>query len=266
MQRNWIGRSDGAEVKFKVSDAESTITVFTTRPDTLFGATYMVLSPEHKLVDEWSKMMGRNGLLAREEWKGGKEIAYDAIWSYRLCTAVNKVRSRSHSFRERKDRRVGLVFTPSTLSMAKKFPSGLLITYSPATAPAPSWPCRRMTRATSNSPPSLILPVVQVVQPLDSKTDWHAFVGRWYFSEFDWPGDFHHRICPLPKPKRKSLAGSNPKSLGKKTINYKLRDWLVQRQRYWGEPFPIVWKKRCQRESVSRSAAGKRFAGFAAVA
>ena len=109
------------------------------------------------------------------------------------------------------------------------------------------------------------LPVIQVVQPPDPKTDWHGFVDDGTSVNSTGP-EISITGLPTPEAKKKITAWLEAKGLGKKTVNFKLRDWLFSRQRYWGEPFPIVWKKDAGRESLSRSLAGIRVAGFAAIA
>ena len=148
MQRNWIGRSEGAEVDFPIAECgvrnaecQKGIRVFTTRPDTLFGATYMVLAPEHKLVDE---------ITTPEQRAGGRGLPGRGRQKERSWNAPNWPRKKPAS---------SPALTPSIPSTARRFPSGLPTTCSPATAPAPSWRCRRMTRATSNSPQSSICPL-----------------------------------------------------------------------------------------------------------
>src|SRR5262249_12516263 len=86
------------------------------------------------------------------------------------------------------------------------------------------------------------LPVVQVVQPPDPKTDWKGFVDDGTSVNSTGP-EISITGLPTSEAKKKITAWLESRGLGKKTINYKLRDWLFSRQRYWGEPFPIVWKK-----------------------
>ena len=219
MQRNWIGRSEGAEVDFKVADSNETIRVFTTRPDTLFGATYMVLAPEHRLVDE----------IVTEE----QSIAVE---NYREHTARKSDLERTELAKEKSG-----VFTGAYAINpvnGEKIPIWIadyvLASYGTGAIMAvPAHDTRDFEFAQKFN-----LPVLQVVQPNDAKTDWQGFTddGVSVNSGF---------ITGLPtaEAKKKISVWLEGKNLGKKTINYKLRDWLFSRQRYWGEPFPIIWKQ-----------------------
>jgi len=219
MQRNWIGRSEGAEVDFKVADSNEMIRVFTTRPDTLFGATYMVLAPEHRLVDE----------IVTEE----QSIAVE---NYREHTARKSDLERTELAKEKSGMFTG-AYAINPVN-GEKIPIWIadyvLASYGTGAIMAvPAHDERDFEFAKKFN-----LPIVQVVQPPDAKTDWQGFTddGTAVNSGF---------IAGLPTPeaKKKISAWLEEKNLGKKTINYKLRDWLFSRQRYWGEPFPIIWKK-----------------------
>ena len=139
MQRNWIGRSEGAEVRFALAGGGGAITVFTTRPDTLFGATYMVLSPEHKLVERITTPAARAAIAAYQA-----EVAKKATWSGPIWRATKRASLPAPM--------------PSILSIMKKFRSGSPTTCWPVTAPGRSWPCPATTRGTWSSPGSLACP------------------------------------------------------------------------------------------------------------
>jgi leucyl-tRNA synthetase len=224
MQRNWIGRSEGAEVDFQIADcqlpiADSKIRVFTTRPDTLFGATYMVLAPEHRLVDK---------MTTEEQW--------EAVEHYREHTARKSDLERTELAKEKTGVWTG-AYAINPVN-GEKIPIWIadyvLASYGTGAIMAvPAHDTRDFEFAKKFN-----LPIVQVVQPNDAKTDWQGFTddGTAVNSGFI-------TGLPTPEAKKKITAWLEAKNLGKKTINYKLRDWLFSRQRYWGEPFPIVWKK-----------------------
>ena len=219
MQRNWIGRSEGAEVDFRVDDSNEIVRVFTTRPDTLFGATYMVLAPEHRLVDE---------IVSEEQ--------ITAVEHYREQTARKSDLDRTELAKEKTG-----VFTGAYAINpvnGQKIPIWIadyvLASYGTGAIMAvPAHDERDFEFATKFK-----LPIVQVVQPRDAKVDWQGFTddGTAVNSGFI-------DGLPTPEAKKEITAWLEEKNLGKKTINYKLRDWLFSRQRYWGEPFPIIWKK-----------------------
>ena len=228
MQRNWIGRSEGAEVDFAIADcrlpiADLKIRVFTTRPDTLFGATYMVLAPEHRLVDE---------ITTEEQWQ--------AVEDYREHTTRKSDLERTELAKEKTG-----VFTGAYAINpvnGERIPIWIadyvLISYGTGAIMAvPAHDTRDFEFATQFS-----LPIVQVVQPPDPKTDWRGFVDDGTAMNSTGP-EISITGLPTPEAKQKIAAWLEAKGLGKKTINYKLRDWLFSRQRYWGEPFPIVWRK-----------------------
>ena len=219
MQRNWIGRSEGASVLFKVDSDDSAIEVFTTRPDTLFGATYMVLAPEHWAVAKITTPLQQNAVRDYKVSIAGKsdldrtELAKEKTGVFTGAFAINPVNGE----------KIPVWIADYVLA---SYGTGAIMA-------VPAHDTRDFEFATKFN-----LPVIQVVQPTDSKTDWQNFTGDGVAVN----SGFLNGL-PTAEAKKKITTWIEEKNLGKKTINYKLRDWLFSRQRYWGEPFPIVWKK-----------------------
>ncbi|MBM3834601.1 MAG: leucine--tRNA ligase [Verrucomicrobia bacterium] len=224
MQRNWIGRSEGAQVDFPVADRNPNykITVFTTRPDTLFGATYMVLSPEHNLVDEITTPQQVQSVRAYQDEVSRKsdlertELAKEKTGVFTGGYAINPVTRQK---------------IPIWIA------DYVLISYGTGAIMAvPGHDTRDLEFAQKFN-----LPIVQVVQPAGGE-DWRGYVDDGISVNSANP-EISLNGLPTPEAKKKITAWLESKGVGEKTINYKLRDWLFSRQRYWGEPFPIVWKK-----------------------
>jgi leucyl-tRNA synthetase len=222
MQRNWIGRSEGAEVQFSVLNSQFSITVFTTRPDTLFGATYMVLSPEHKLVEKIATAEQKQSVEGYKAFAATKsdlertELAKEKTGVFTGAYAVNPVNGEN----------IPIWIADYVLA---SYGTGAIMA-------VPGHDTRDLEFAQK-----FHLPIVQVVQPPDPKTDWRGFVDDGT-SVNSAHGDLSLNGLPTAEAKKNITAWLEAKGLGRKTINYKLRDWLFSRQRYWGEPFPIVWK------------------------
>jgi leucyl-tRNA synthetase len=228
MQRNWIGRSEGAEVDFEIADcrlpiADSKIRVFTTRPDTLFGATYMVLSPEHKLVEQITAP-GQREAIAKYKTEVSKksdlertELAKEKTGVFTGAYAINPVNGQ----------KIPIWIADYVLA---SYGTGAIMA-------VPAHDTRDFEFATRFN-----LPIIQVVQPPDPKTDWHGFVDDGTSVNSTGP-DISIIGLSTAEAKKKITGWLEAKGLGKKTVNFKLRDWLFSRQRYWGEPFPIVWKR-----------------------
>jgi leucyl-tRNA synthetase len=229
MQKNWIGRSEGARVSFDVSitkqensqldrDTKLLIEVFTTRPDTLFGATYLVVAPEsiwvHKLTTDAQRAHVEAYItaVAKKSDLERTELAKDKTGVFTGVYAVNPVNSE----------KIPVWIADYVLA---SYGTGAIMA-------VPAHDTRDFEFAKKFN-----LPIVQVVQPNDPKIDWQGFTG-------DGVAINSGSVSGLStaEAKKKIIEWLESKWLGKKTINYKLRDWLFSRQRYWGEPFPIVWK------------------------
>jgi leucyl-tRNA synthetase len=222
MQRNWIGRSEGAEVDFQVSGSGEKLRVFTTRPDTLFGATYMVLAPEHPLVDQLTTPQQQRDVrnykneVAKKSDLERTELAKSKTGVFTGAYAVNPVTGQN---------------IPIWIA------DYVLITYGTGAIMAvPAHDTRDFEFAQKFN-----LPVLQVVQPPEG-TAWQGYVDDGVAVNSA-GAEVSINGLPTPEAKKKITAWLESKRLGKKTINFKIRDWLFSRQRYWGEPFPILWKQ-----------------------
>jgi leucyl-tRNA synthetase len=264
MQRNWIGRSEGAEVDFEIADcrlpiADSKIRVFTTRPDTLFGATYMVLSPEHKLVPQITTAEQKKAVEDYKAYAAGKsdlertELAKEKTGVFTGAYALNPVNGEKIPIwiadyvlasygtgaimavpaHDERDWEFATKYNLPIIRVVAEKDAQLVV------------PEHRMKRAFTDEGVAISSPPRMpewMLNDLEPKYRENARRGQeeWIAQYPNDPGINH---LPTPEAKKKITAWLEEKGLGKKTINYKLRDWLFSRQRYWGEPFPIVWKK-----------------------
>ncbi len=215
IQRNWIGKSVGAEVIFKVSDSDYTFTVFTTRPDTLFGATYCVLAPEHKLV---SKITTPEHM--------------EEVNNYIALAASKSDLERTDLMKEKSG-----IFTGSYAINpvnGKKIPIWIsdyvLATYGTGAIMAvPAHDQRDYEFATKFG-----IDIISVIDGGDISNSAYAGDGLHINSDFL---DGLNKTDAIDK----IIDWLESKNIGKKKINYKLREWIFARQRYWGEPIPIVY-------------------------
>jgi leucyl-tRNA synthetase len=217
LQRNWIGKSEGAEIDFKIDKSDQKIRVFTTRPDTLYGGTFLVLAPEHSLVDL---------IVTEEQWP--------AVREYRERTARKSDLERADLSKEK----TGVFTGAYAINPAnnEKIPIWIadyvLIGYGTgAIGGVPAHDERDLEFAKKFD-----LPIVAVVQPTGDEP------------AIGFTGEGIAVNSPVingltsAEAKKKITTWLEERGHGKSAINYKLRDWLFSRQRYWGEPFPIIWE------------------------
>ena len=222
MQRNWIGRSEGANVHFPLEKGEGTIEVYTTRPDTLFGATYMVLAPEHPLVDRITTPEQRKAV---EEYKENARRKSD-LERTDLAKEKTGVFTGAYAINPVNDARI-----PVWIS------DYILISYGTGAIMAvPAHDERDWDFAKKYN-----LPIVQVVSkdgtlyPMDhAETEDGIAVNSGPFNGL-----------PTAEFKKRIVQWLEERGLGKRAVNYKLRDWVFSRQRYWGEPIPLVHCPSC---------------------
>lgn len=214
MQRNWIGRSEGAEVTFNIDDFDETFTVFTTRPDTLFGATYAVLAPEHQFVDKITSADQRGAVEAYLDEVKHKsdlertDLAKDKSGVFTGAYAINPVNGEK---------------------MPIWIADYVLISYGTGAIMAvPAHDERDYEFAVKFD-----LPIKEVVAGGDVTSEAYTGDGLHVNSEF---------LDGLNKEEAIStmIKWLEEKEIGTKKITYRLRDWLFSRQRYWGEPIPII--------------------------
>ncbi|MDO5696473.1 MAG: leucine--tRNA ligase [Dermatophilus congolensis] len=239
MQRNWIGRSHGANVQFAVETvdgAEERIEVFTTRSDTLFGATFMVLAPEHPLVQRLVPAAWPEG--TREAWTGGAATPAEAVGAYVVAAARKTDLERQADAKDKTGVFTGTFATnPVDGRRIPVFVADyVLMGYGTGAIMAvPAEDTRDWDFAKTFD-----LDIIRTVQPTPDHPEDEAYTG-------DGPSinSANADIDLNGMDKAESIATMNAYleriGAGRGSITYKLRDWLFSRQRYWGEPFPIVY-------------------------
>ncbi len=222
LQVDWIGKSIGAEVCFRIDGHDQDLWVFTTRPDTLFGATYMVIAPEHPFVDRITTPAQKAAVkeyceaAARKSDLDRTDLAKEKTGVFTGAYAINPVNNEK---------------IPIWIS------DYVLISYGTGAIMAvPAHDDRDYEFAKKFD-----LPIIQVVEPPDPQDAERVRRGELCFTGNGTAinsGPFNG--LPTPQFKEKITAWLAERGQGKKAVNYKLRDWLFSRQRYWGEPFPIL--------------------------
>ena len=223
MQTDWIGKSNGAEVNFKVDGSDKEITVYTTRPDTLHGATFMVLAPEHALAKE----------LATDETRTAVE---DYIYQSSLKSSVDRLQDKektgvftgSYAINPLNGAKVPIWLSDYVLA---DYGTGAIMC-------VPAHDDRDFEFAKKFN-----IPIIQVIakdgKEIENMTEAYTEAKGIMINSGDWNG-MESSVLKKEAPEMIEKMG-----FGKKTTNYKLRDWVFSRQRYWGEPIPIVHCPDC---------------------
>jgi leucyl-tRNA synthetase len=263
LQRNWIGRSEGAHVTFKVGDTD--VTVFTTRPDTLFGATYMVLAPEHPLVPQITTPEQLAAVEAYQKSVASKsdmertELAKEKTGVFTGAYAINPVTNHQIPIWIADYVMMGygtgaIMAVPAHDERDFEFAKKFELPIRPVVMPPVEW----LISATKKIAPETAEiyaanPLEDFTIGLQARYRAHCWLFQQAYSEIGTAinSGFLDGLTTLDA-KRTITTWLEEKGLGRGTTNFKLRDWLFSRQRYWGEPFPIVWEDgnhRCIPES-----------------
>lgn len=226
MQSEWIGRSEGAKVNFKIEGKDEYITVYTTRPDTLYGATFMVLSPEHKIVPSLTD-------------DTTKEKVEDYIYKTSLKSTVDRLQDKektgeftgSYAVNPLNGKKIPIWISDYVLS---DYGTGAIMC-------VPAHDDRDFDFAKK-----FALPIVQVI----SKDGKEAELDTAYTEQGILINSGEFNGMSVEEAKEKVVEYLEKNKIGEKTVNYKLRDWVFSRQRYWGEPIPIVHCPHCGNVAV----------------
>jgi leucyl-tRNA synthetase len=219
LQRNWIGRSEGAEIEFAIENHTETISVFSTRPDTIYGANYMVLAPEHPLVDRLASADRRAEITKYRDQVTAKsdlertDLAKEKTGTFIGAYAINPVN----------DQRIPVWIADYVLM---GYGTGAIMG-------VPGHDERDLEFARKFG--LEILPVVQAAGKTPEESIGSLDDGIAINSPLI-------NGLPTPEAKKKIIAWLEEHGSGRVDVRYKLRDWLFSRQRYWGEPFPIIWR------------------------
>lgn len=221
-QKNWIGRSYGAEVDFKTSTGD-TLTVYTTRPDTLFGATYMVISPEHPMIEKWSGILNN----------------IDAVREYQTAAAKKSDFERTEVAKDKTGVKLDGVTAINPVN-GKEIPifisDYVLVSYGTGAIMAvPAHDTRDWEFAKKFD-----LPIIEVVKggEVEKEAFTNCSTGIMVNSDF-------LNGKTVEEAKKAITEFLTEKGIGHAKVNFKLRDWVFSRQRYWGEPIPIVHCDKC---------------------
>jgi len=225
MQRNWIGRSEGAEVNFEIENSNDIIKVFTTRPDTLFGVTYLVLAPEHPLVmqittnEQYEQVKKYIEESAKKSDLERTELSKEKTGVFTGCYAINPANKK----------RIPIWIADYVLG---HYGTGAIMA-----VPAHDERDHEFAK-------QFDLPIEPVVFPADN-SEWDFEIAA--FSSYDGISvnsendEVSLNGLPTSQAKEKITQWLEAKNIGKAKVQYKLRDWLFSRQRYWGEPIPIIF-------------------------
>ncbi|WP_456696370.1 leucine--tRNA ligase [Aeromicrobium sp. P5_D10] len=245
MQRNWIGRSHGARVVFQVPTASTSFEVFTTRPDTLFGATYAVLAPEHDLVDTLTTAAWPEG--TPRAWTTGAATPSEAVAAYRMMASAKTDLERQ----ENKDKTGVFTGTFATNPVNGEQVPVFIADYvlmgygTGAIMAVPAHDARDHEFAESYG-----LPIVLTIQAPDGHEGVYTGEGVAINSAH---GDLDINGLGVDDAKAAVITWLQQHGAGEGTTTYRLRDWLFSRQRYWGEPFPIVYDELDQPIAIPES-------------
>lgn len=226
-QRNWIGRSEGAEVKFQIEGTDKTLLIYTTRPDTIFGATYMVVAPEHEIISELKDKI--TNLTEVEEYKNlaAKKSDFERTELSKEKTGIEV-------------KGIKAINPLTNESIPIWISDYVLITYGTGSIMAvPAHDTRDYEFATKFN-----LPIKQVITnkentvSIDNEaytdTDNGVLINSGFINGLE-----------VKDAISKVIKYLEEKNIGKSKVNYKLRDWVFSRQRYWGEPIPMVYCEKC---------------------
>ncbi|MDR2811528.1 MAG: leucine--tRNA ligase [Endomicrobium sp.] len=228
MQKNWIGKSYGAEIDFKISCSDKNLKIFTTRPDTIFGVTFMVIAPEHEIINE-----------LKSKIKNYKQVA-----QYILASGKKSNIERASSKEKTGIRLEGInALNPATRKEISIFTADYVLTGygTGAIMAVPAHDQRDWEFAKKFD-----VPIIEVIKGNNSDISKHAYedegilVNSGKFSGVKSSDAFDAISSWIEK-----------QGFGTKTVNFKLKDWLVSRQRYWGTPIPMIHCNHCGIVSVS---------------